>query len=267
MRRPPPDEKRISKLISSGRGRGEGSSYLPWLEVRDVPSRGKSSRPYGTKTGRKHVLLSRLELYYFYILEWSPVVSDIREQYPLLPLRKTLELSELAGIRHPHHNASGRDVVMTTDFLLTKSDGSLQARTVKYTNDLKKRRSLEKLELERLYWLDRKIDYKIVTERTINTTLARNVEWILAKKTKSSLEPLCNADIDAIRSRLQPNIAETTNTPLALWCSDADSHCGYPPGSALAVARHLLALKEWSAEIHEKKINPTLPVPLVAKVS
>lgn len=266
MRRPPPDQKGISKLISSGRGRGEGSNYLPWLEVRDVPSLGRSSRPFGTKTGRRHVLLSRLELYYFYILEWSPVISDIREQYPLLPLRKTLEISDMAGIRHPHHSRSGRDVVMTTDFLLTKSDGSLLARTVKYTSGLKKRRSLEKLELERLYWLERKVDYKIITEQEVNVTLARNIEWILAKKAESSLEPLVGSDIALIRSKLEPELAETIHTPLASWCSRADTSCGYPSGTALAVTRHLLAVREWVTDIRDKAISPSSPVPIVANL-
>lgn len=36
-----------------------------------------------------HHFLSKLETNYFYWLDWSPIVSDIREQYPLLPLEET----------------------------------------------------------------------------------------------------------------------------------------------------------------------------------
>ncbi len=34
--------------------------------------------------------MSKFELHYLYELEWSDVVTDIREQYPLHPLGKTI---------------------------------------------------------------------------------------------------------------------------------------------------------------------------------
>ena len=84
------NERVIERRLKEGRGQGEGADYQPWLHIQDVPSQGLATRIKGWKTGRCHHLLSKLECQYFYILEWSPVVCDIREQFPL-------ELSETTG--------------------------------------------------------------------------------------------------------------------------------------------------------------------------
>lgn len=76
----------INKLIKEGRGSGEGPKYKPWLTIQDLGSDGRSTRLRGIKTGREHQFLSDLERNYFYILEYSDVVLDKREQFPLLPI-------------------------------------------------------------------------------------------------------------------------------------------------------------------------------------
>jgi hypothetical protein len=73
----------IKKWIAEGRGQGHGKNYAPWLRARDVPSNGYVNRILGWKTTRRHEFLSNLEASYFYLLEWSPFVSDVREQFPL----------------------------------------------------------------------------------------------------------------------------------------------------------------------------------------
>ena len=42
-------------------------------------------------------MLSNMELSYFYILDWSDKVCDIREQYPLLNIAAVLEIADKAG--------------------------------------------------------------------------------------------------------------------------------------------------------------------------
>ncbi|HEV7736265.1 MAG TPA: hypothetical protein VGO47_02690, partial [Chlamydiales bacterium] len=74
-------ETSIKRRIKEGRGIGRLANYKPWLHIQDVPSLGLSSRIKGWKTQRVHHFLSGLELLYFYILEWSRNVVDIREQY------------------------------------------------------------------------------------------------------------------------------------------------------------------------------------------
>lgn len=79
----------IEKLIKEGRGQGHGSDYKPWINIQDVPSLGRVSRIKGIKTNRQHEFLSDLERNFFYLLEYSNNVVDIREQFPLLPLEET----------------------------------------------------------------------------------------------------------------------------------------------------------------------------------
>lgn len=144
--------KVIERRIASGFGQGEGVSYKPWLRITDVPSKGTCSIITGWRHAREHHLLSRNERNYFYCLEWQDEVLEIREQFPLLPLQRTLEIAASLGFKHP--NDRGKPVVMTTDFFLVvrEKDDSVRhlARTVKLSSELKKRRIQEKFEIERL---------------------------------------------------------------------------------------------------------------------
>jgi hypothetical protein len=94
-------ESTIDKRLKEGRGSGKGASYIPWLFIHDVPSKGLAWRRKGWTTGRTHHLLSSLEDNFFLIQDWNPSVSDIREQYPLLPIEETLVIAEECNIRHP----------------------------------------------------------------------------------------------------------------------------------------------------------------------
>lgn len=93
-------DSRSLKWVKQGRGKGSGKDYQPWLTVRDLPSAGRSHRIWGFQTQRTHHLLSDLELAAFFLFDWNPSVTDIREQYPLR-LEDTIELAAQARIRHP----------------------------------------------------------------------------------------------------------------------------------------------------------------------
>src|SRR6266481_8378832 len=108
----------MKRWIAEGRGQGHGQHYQPWLGARDVPSNGYVNRILGWKTKRRHEFMSNLEASYFYILEQSSSVADIREQFPLLPLHETLAIAEQCGIKHPRVPNTTEPIVMTTDFLV-----------------------------------------------------------------------------------------------------------------------------------------------------
>lgn len=110
------DKQSIDKYLAVGKGKGELSSYKPWIEVRDFPSIGMSNRVYGITTNRVHHFLSSLELAYYYILVWSERIVDIREQYPILDLLFVIETAEKAGIRYPFDKVSGFPYILTSDF-------------------------------------------------------------------------------------------------------------------------------------------------------
>ena len=155
------NQTRYEAYLKSGRGRGrgqgEGVDYLPWISIHDFSSKGLSSRVYGHKSRRIHHFLSWNELYFFYILEWSDKVLDIREQFPLLDMELAIDVAQRAGVKYPRNNASGFPYLLTCDFMITTENG-LKARTIKSISDLKNKRTLEKLEIERRYWNELGID-------------------------------------------------------------------------------------------------------------
>jgi hypothetical protein len=171
------NESQYRRYLAEGRGQGTMENYKPWIQIQDFPSKGIVSRVKGRKTGRVHHLMSNLELGFFYLLDWSEVTSDIREQYPLDDIADAISIAEEAGIRYPYDKSSGFPYVMTSDFLITKHDGMV-ARAVKPTSELRKPRVREKLEIERRYWQRRGISWKLVTEIEIPRTKVRNIEWL-----------------------------------------------------------------------------------------
>jgi hypothetical protein len=163
--------------VREGRGRGNGSGYAPWIYIQDFASRGVVSRVKGRTTGRVHHLMSNNELAYFYILDWSDAVTDIREQYPLSDLECAVSVAAQAGIKYPIDHISGYPYVLTCDFMIT-TRGETKARTIKTTIDLNNRRTIDKLEIERRYWITKGVDWKIITEQNISFQKAKNIEWL-----------------------------------------------------------------------------------------
>jgi len=245
------DQTTIEKRLQEGRGQGQGASYIPWLHIQDVASHGLASRIKGWKTGRVHHLLSELETSYFYLLEWSLYVMDIREQFPLLPLEETLAIAEQCGIAHPKDPRNKEPVVMTTDFVLTvrQNFGAItQVRTIKYAQDLQSKRTLEKLEIERCYWQKRNVDWGIVTEREVPKTAAENIKWLHPYLKVSNLAPLTESDIIRIKAAMTPLVLQASSS-LADITVACDDKLGFTPGLSLSVARHLLANRVWQVDI------------------
>ncbi len=179
-------EADIDRAIRSGYGQEAGLAYRPWLRVRDVPSRGQSKKTLGIKVPRKYEFFSQNEYFYFLTLEFSQSIIDIREQFPLLPTSETVEAASSLGYAHPKFPGTGLDYVMTTDFLITKlnsvGEEVYYARTVKDECEFegeKSGRVAEKLEIERLVWERRGVDWKVVLKETLfETCFARNLQWL-----------------------------------------------------------------------------------------
>ncbi|MFC0560802.1 TnsA endonuclease N-terminal domain-containing protein [Halalkalibacter alkalisediminis] len=239
---------KIDKWIQEGRGTGSGADYQPWLKIQDVSSLGRSTRLKGIKTGRQHEFLSDLERNYFYLTEFSDVILDIREQFPLLPQEETIIIAEELGIKHPADPKTGAPIVMTTDFLLTvdKGQGVFEvAHTIKMKDKLLEERVLEKFEIEREYWKRRSINWATVTEEEIHKTMARNISYIhdyfdirsydvYQEMDDQHIEDLSMSLMKRLLNRSR-SIREITNE------FDADTHL--PFGSGVTLFYHLLARK------------------------
>lgn len=182
----------IDRYTKQGYGQGEGAQYTPWLRVQDVPSHGRSRKVQGQKVDRLHHLLSDVEYACFLTLEFSEQVIDIREQFPLFPTEQAIDIAKQLGIRYPLYRGTQLHFVMTTDFLVTiqAPDGTrhLAARPVKTEADLlpssELKRTIEKLELEKALLHAQGIqDWKLVTEKSIGSTLVENLIWLRKGKT------------------------------------------------------------------------------------
>ena len=244
-------EKQYQRFIKEGRGQETGADYVPWIKIQDFPSNGVCARIRGRTTGRIHHLLSRNETAYFYLLDCSAAVSDIREQFPLR-LQDTLDIARSLGIRHPWDYSSDFPFVMTTDFLITKAKG-LMARTVKETDALSDPRVLEKFAIEHAYWKRHAVDWKIVTEKQIDFERARNLQWLYYGQSLEELAPDCREHDRILAAFL--DLYETSGLPLSDAVEIIETCHSLPPGGGMAVFKKLIVLGLIRLDLSQK-IDP-----------
>lgn len=236
--------------LRNGGGTGRGKNFKPFLKTRDVPSLGLSHRILGIKTGRIHHFLSNLEKFYFLLLDFSPYVYDIREQFPL-PLNYTLDICRRFGLRHPTSGSPPQPVVMTTDFLIDVFRDGIRriiAHTVKPASKLSAR-TLEKFEIERIFWLEQGIEWGIIVDLDIPKTLCFNLNWLHSAYFPSSSQQYS----DEIKTQVEWLLFELSRSrhfsPYTVLTRMVDERLGLPPGSALWLTRHFLATRLWSVDL------------------
>lgn len=256
----------IEKMIKEGYGTGIGSEYKPWIKIQDVPSLGRVTRVKGMKTNRQHELLSDMERNYFYILEYSDDVIDIREQYPLLPIEDTIAIANELGIKHPSNPETGEYIVMTTDFLITLSlkEGIKEvARTIKSKDDLLDERIIEKFEIEHVFWEKRDIDWGIVTEEEIDKTVAHNISFIQGYRDIRNVDSFSEMKIievkDFIYEFLKRIVDDQRN--MRTICLEFDNDMNLEKGSGLSIFKYLIINKIIEIDISKKiDVNKNIPI-------
>lgn len=171
-------------------GVGTGCNYKPWLKVQDVKSHGKRSEIWGIKSQRVHHTLSSLETELFYLAEHCCTVIDIREQFPLLPLKLSQKISTTLNISYPKHPITKEPIIITTDFLLTKKINNqiyFEAICVKPAEKLLDERTLEKIEIERVLWELLNVKFSIFTGNKLTKIQSRNISWLTAPTRSNSV--------------------------------------------------------------------------------
>ena len=223
-RRPLSTEKSIKNRIAQGYGTGAGKEYRPWLKNTDVRSYGTTNTILGRKTGRPHIFFSNLEADYFYLLEWNDDVKDIREQFPLLPQSTVERICTQIGVKPPVLPGGDTNMVMTTDFLVKMRDGTQHARSIKGSADLENPRTVEKLEVERIFWELKGIPHKIVSENDIPIAKVNDIKWIfLDQKTHPSQKD--RKEIEMVRKIIEPEVLKCIY-PLLEITEEADKELG-----------------------------------------
>ncbi|WEG12609.1 TnsA endonuclease N-terminal domain-containing protein [Pullulanibacillus sp. KACC 23026] len=248
----------IDKRLKDGRGQGIGVDYKPWITIQDVPSLGRATRLKGLKIPRQFEFLSDLERNYFYLLEYSDAVIDIREQFPLLPIEETIVIADELGIRHPTDPKTGEPIVMTTDFLVTINNQQHQylARTLKYKDELMNERTLEKFEIERVYWERQDINWGIVTELEIPKEMAHNIAffhgyWDLS--TIEGFEEVTASDIEDMSTYFISKLLAEDKTVKHL-AKGFELDFGMVIGCGLSLFKHLIATKAIEVDLLDKLV-------------
>lgn len=270
MRRRFKTEADIARFVKQGFGQGEGSSYMPWLRVQDVPSKGRSRKVVGTKSRRTHHFLSDLEYYYFLLLEFSDEVIDIREQYPILATTRARDIAADMGIQYPVYIGTQLPYVLTSDFVITlkpqEGKKRLAVRTCKYQAELddlnRGQRTAEKLDLERAIWADQGVeDWKVVTEQLMSPILKDNLEWLHKALFFDQVELDVSLKQQFIRVAI--DAADGVRT-LASIVRSASMVIGLPNRIGTVLLKRLVWEKSILVDIVNCRLDPTLPCPLLS---
>jgi TnsA endonuclease N terminal/TnsA endonuclease C terminal len=238
-------EEKLDRYIKEGRGQGSGQCYNPWIKVSDFPSSGRVSRISGWKTNREHHFMSDGETKLFYLFEWSDQIVDIREQFPLIDRELCFKVAEDMGVDYPKDPKSGTPYVLSTDFMLTvthQGKSTYEARTFKPFESLKNKRTAMKLEIERRYYVNQGIDWKIVTEKDLPKRMTKNIEWIHSAYRIEGNQETNKEDLHHISTILRSRL-ETDNSIVGKVTNNLDIEMNIELGTSLYLFKHLVANK------------------------
>ncbi|MBL4828759.1 MAG: TnsA endonuclease N-terminal domain-containing protein [Aliivibrio sp.] len=238
--------KKDQKRLDDKRGEGTGKDYVPFIKVGEFSSSGESVRVKSTTVGRAHHFFSGIELAAFLVFDWCNDVIDIREQFPI-PLSDSLIICRQLGIRHPQEK--GELKIVTTDLLVDFSDGSQLAIPVKPAKELDKKRIIEKLQIEKVFWESVNVPCNIFTDQEVSNDLKMNLKWI---------RPLIDIDIKvdypfskqdvidlAIRLVKQPKAF------VARYCAKLDDEYYLEAGTHIEVFRYGIANQYLKASLED----------------
>ncbi|MBJ7533033.1 heteromeric transposase endonuclease subunit TnsA [Rhodomicrobium vannielii ATCC 17100] len=133
------------------------------------------------------------------------------------------------------------------------------ARAVKTATDLDKPRTLEKLEIERRYWLEQDVDWGIVTELDIPQVVVRNIAWVHGYGALSHLSQPYPGYFEELAARVLHELPARPSSSLRKFCADMDEGFSIERGTTLMLVRHLLARKKVRFRMDEP-LDDSVPV-------
>lgn len=143
-------------------------------------------------TYRQHHFLSDGERRHGVLQESKPETIDFFEQFPLWDLERAIRIAHEMQIRYPM-DENGEAYVLSTDLLCREYDRD-QKKIVKVAYSYKPldsidfntkhpvsiNRTLDKLELERRYWHEQGVQFKLITDAHVSKTCAYNLKYCRA---------------------------------------------------------------------------------------
>lgn len=209
-----PTIKDILRWLERGLGQGEGELYKPFFHVRDVPSTGRSTMIQGLKENRIHHYLSDIELGFHILAEFDKEVIGIREQYALLPWEQPITIANTLEIRYPRYPGTRTPVLMTSDLVLSvrrptyeglevisaKASSAVGVRDeedeyigpTKSNNSQDKKiiRTLEKLLIEKSFWVLEEVPWTLKTELDLPKNKVSNLLFLRSSLVSRELDYL-----------------------------------------------------------------------------
>ncbi|WP_417228442.1 TnsA endonuclease N-terminal domain-containing protein [Amphritea sp.] len=191
MRQPVICDEIILSLNKWKKSIAETQVYVPYLTVRDVNKVGRRHWIYCPRQNREVHLLSDGELGAYKILLWQPSTISVEEQFAL-DVDETYEIAVSENILHPRDWKKYQAHIMSTDFVvkIRLANGSYEriAYTFKYWDQLYRLdengrvikinpRTWQKFNIERIYWLNRGVVYRVITERDTTKPKVWNINY------------------------------------------------------------------------------------------
>jgi hypothetical protein len=236
------DEAKTQRYLAEGRGTGEGATYQPWLKINDVPSIGRSHRPWSPKTQRKHHLLSDGEWKTFLQFESQEDVCDIWEQFPMDRFQ-TFKIALELGYR-PALTLDGTSYVLTLDFIVIRrlaNRRTLSAYSFKYCPETLPERQKQLHHIAAVF-LDRAgVSFELVDETAFNDDFIRNYDSVRACHDLSNQVGYDPPLVHALGATLVSKIAAGANGTLLSGCHEISKECSVSAEAVFTVAKHLLA--------------------------
>ena len=170
--------------LREGRCIGEGKDYVGYIKANEQSSIGTSGIIYDPIAGRTVHVLSMGEREFFYTMRLNDEVISIEEQM-MMSSDLVREICIKHGYRIPNH-------ILSIDFLITFTDGSRKAYSVKadrseldknsrkYRNaPLAYQKAMIRHHIEQEYWRMQGVDFKFVFRSELNKAFAYNVQQVL----------------------------------------------------------------------------------------
>ncbi|WP_170941609.1 TnsA endonuclease N-terminal domain-containing protein [Cellvibrio mixtus] len=265
--------KTIRKIKAWNRLTEKTSQHFPYVRVKDVRSPGRRYEHFCLKQKRIVHLLSDGEFRTYLKLIWNPLVVRVNEQVPL-DLKETMQIAEEQQITHPRDYKKNHAHVMTTDFVVSEIEpntGELidTAYSFKYFKSIYKiiggesiksrKRTWQKLDLEKAYWEKRNIKYVILTEMFAQKNEIYNIQLFLTEHHKSVDKYLLLSFIEKFIEHWNENPLSHLEQLLLDVSKELDINRKYAfTLFKKATLQHLLAL-----ELTEKKVALNRKVYLV----
>jgi hypothetical protein len=236
------DEARVQRFQAEGRGQGFGPKYKPWLQIQDVPSTGRSHRPYGIKSQRVHHLLSDGEWKCFLRLEVDPDIDEIQEQKPMDRIA-TFRIARDIGVKHPL-TLDGTPYVMTLDFVVTKRvEGRprLLPYTFKYDPETMTPRQQELMAITREFCKRQGEELRTIDQQFFDRAFTLNYDSVRAYHNISELSFFQETDVTGITCALVNEAASESDETLLRTCRGLAGEFRTSPTVVHQIAMHLVS--------------------------